>query len=111
MKKDTGQFKKPAFVLTNETRFYLATQNITNTDETNLYMIASLYLPVRKDGISLAKHIEVAAFDDSTSADIYHDTVSAMCRVNAQSDTGQEYKKEIARFNNTVFFAENDQER
>ena len=109
--KDTERFKRPQFVLTDEARFYLATRDITNTDETDLFFIASLYLPRQKGRILFSPRTEVAAFEDSTSADIYHNTVSAMCRVNARSDIGQEYKEEIERFNQMVFSAESDQER
>ena len=109
MKKDTGQFKNPKFVLTNETRFYLATRDITNTDESDLFLIASLYLP--KGGTLLVPHTEVAAFEDSDSAAVYRDTVSAMGRINAKSGVGQEFEKEIKAFQEMVIYAENDQER
>ena len=109
--KDTERFKRPQFVLTDEARFYLATRDVSDDNESDLFFIASLYLPRQKGGTLFSPRTEVAAFEDSTSADIYHNTVSAMCRVNAQSDIGQEYKKEIERFNQMVFSAESDQER
>lgn len=113
MKKENEykRFQKPKFVLTNETRFYLATRDITNTDETDLFLIASLYLPIKKGGTLLVPHTEVAAFEDSDSAAVYRDTVSAMGRINAKSGVGQAFEKEIKAFQEMVIFAENDQER
>ena len=100
MKKDkTGTtIKKPRFVLTDESRFYLATKDVTGEDD-DLFFIASLFLPAGRGTVHLDPHTEIATFDDAESASIYHDTVSKMAQVHAQIENFAILKDAINKFN------------
>lgn len=98
--KQNNSIKKPKFVLTDETKFYLATKDITDTENDDLFFIASLFLPVKKPNvIVLDPHTEIATFDDAESASIYHDTVSKMAQVHAQIEDFAILKDAINKFN------------
>ena len=86
--KQNNSIKKPKFVLTDETKFYLATKDITDTENDDLFFIASLFLPVKKPNvIVLDPHTEIATFDDAESASIYCETVSKMVKIHEETNT------------------------
>ena len=87
-KPKNNTIKKPKFVLTNEAKFYLATKDITDENDDDLFFIASLFLPVKKPNvIVLDPHTEIATFDDAESAHIYYETVAKMAKIHAETDT------------------------
>ena len=97
-KKSNNKIKSPKFVLTDESRFYLATKDMTDVDNDDLFFIASLFLPVKKSTIVLQPYTEIAAFDDAESASVYHDVVSKMAQVHSKMEDFGIYKQMIEKF-------------
>lgn len=98
-KKSNNKIKSPKFVLTDESRFYLATRDVTDTENDDLFFVASLFLPVKKSTIVLQPYTEIAAFDDAESASVYHDVVSKMAQVHSQMEDFGIYKTILEKFN------------
>lgn len=95
-KAKSTSIKKPKFVLTDETKFYLATKDISN-EESDLFFIASLFLPAKKGTIYLQPFTEIATFDDAESATIYYETVSKMAEVHKATEGGYGIHAEIVK--------------
>ena len=99
MSKNSG-FKKPRFVLTDEAKFYLATKDVTDVDNDDMFFIASLFLPVKKTNVViLDPHTEIATFDDAESATIYHETVAKIVKIHEKMEGFGIYADMINRFN------------
>lgn len=97
--KPNKPIKKPRFVLTDEARFYLAVKDVTGENDDGLFFIASLFLPVGKGTVYLEPRTEIATFDDAESSMIYHDTISKMAKVHAQTNDFGILKDAINKFN------------
>lgn len=95
--KTTTSIKRPRFVLTDMTRFYLATKELSEQSPDGLFFIVSLFLPKLKNGI-LELHTEVATFDDAESALIYRETVAAMAATNVKTVQATMFKEQINNF-------------
>ena len=97
--KTNPSIKKPRFVLTDETRLYLATKELSEESPDGLFFIVSLFWPVKQGAQPAVPRTEVATFDDAESAVIYRETVAAMCRANAKSAFAEMCKDFIEKFN------------
>jgi len=96
--KTNNSKKRPKVVINNLTKLYIATKEITDDNNGDLFFIMSLFLPV-KDGVTyLRPQTEIEAYDDAEYFCNYYQTLSHYCAVNAKTTIGIQAKQAIADF-------------
>ena len=95
--ESTQRIKKPILVLNDANKFYLATQEIGES-ESGLFYLISLFLPV-KDGIVMNQpRTEISAFDDSKSLSVHYETLKFHCQYHKQSNIAKMVEGAIKAF-------------
>ena len=89
--------KKPILTLNSATKFYLATRELTN-EEDDLFFIISLFMPVKNGSVVAQAVTEILTFEDANSANVYYQTLSKYCAVNAKHQIGQSVENAIKDF-------------
>lgn len=89
--------QKPILTLNSATKFYLATRELTN-EEDELFFIISLFMPVKNGLVFNQAFTEISTFEDAKSANVYLQTLSKYCTVNAKTQIGQSVKDAIKDF-------------
>ena len=99
-KEATTGIKKPILVLNNANKFYIATQEVTGENTSDLFFVLSLFLPVKNGVTIIQPHTEINAFDDANSASVYYQTLARYCEFNAKkADVAYMVKEVIDEFN------------
>lgn len=98
-KKPTTRLKKPVLVLNDVNKFYLATTEITNS-ESDLYIILSLFLPVKNGRRVYQLYTEAVAYDDAESAARNLEVLSRYCGYNVTSEDAEPFQQQIKDFYN-----------